>query len=99
MMSEVVGGEARVLVRFAHIHRHPLAVSEKFGPAMVPVNSTMIAFRRNCRANLQSGRDANLARQGDEIGVEVGAIPGAGVTGIDGIADTPPGAVFGVTQL
>src|SRR5437667_964947 len=99
MMPEVIISQAGVFVRFAYIHRNPLAVGKELGPAMITVDPTVISLRRNCGSDGKPSRNANRARQGDEIDVEIRAIARAGIAGIHRVADAPAGTVSGVAQF
>jgi hypothetical protein len=47
-------------------------------PTMVAVDAAVVAFGRNARADGEARRDARRTGHGDEVGVEVRAISGAG---------------------
>src|ERR1041385_4676297 len=99
MMAEIIIGQARILVGFADIDRDPFAVCEKLGPAMVPINSPVISLGGDACTDGEPGRDAHLPCQGDEIRMKIGTIAGAGITGVNSVADAPAGAIFGIAQF
>src|SRR5207244_7546044 len=52
IMTKIIISEFRVLPRFTDIHRHPLTVRQKFGPAMVALDFAFILVeigRASCR--------------------------------------------------
>ncbi len=99
VVAEVVRRETRVLVRFADVHRPPLAVGIELRPAVVAVDSAVVALGRDRGADGESRRDADGTRQRDEVGVEVGAVAVLGVARVDRIPLPPTVAVLGVAHL
>ena len=59
VMAEVVRREARILVAFADVHRPPLAVRVELRPAVIAVDSAVVALRRDRGADRESRRDAD----------------------------------------
>src|SRR6266487_385684 len=92
IMTEVVVGQLRVLPCFTNIHGHPASISEKFGPAMVALNRALVLVGRNCSADRKTRRYADAARQRNEISVEIAAVSGSRVAGVNGVAAAPAGA-------
>src|SRR5262252_4165571 len=99
MVPEVIVGQAGILVGLAHIHRHPFPVRKEFRPAMIPVDAPIVPLRGDGGPNGKSRRDADGAYQGDEIGMEIRAIPGANIAGIYSVPASPSVSVFGISYL
>src|SRR5205807_6735950 len=59
IMAEIIAGKLRILPRFTDVHRHPMFVSEKFGPTMVTLDCAFVPVRRNGCADSKTRRDAN----------------------------------------
>ena len=51
IMTKIIISQLRVLPRFTDIHRHPLTVREKFGPAMIALDLALILVGWNGRAD------------------------------------------------
>src|SRR5207245_8388003 len=74
VMAKVIIGQAGILVGFADIHRHPLAVREELRPTVVAIDAAVVSLRRDGGADGETSRDAGRARQRDEVGVKIRAI-------------------------
>src|SRR4029077_17141263 len=51
IMTKIIIRQLRVLPRFTNIHRNPLTVREKFGPAMVALDLALLLVGWNSRAD------------------------------------------------
>src|SRR6266550_7194799 len=74
IMTKIVISQLWVLPRFTDIHRNPLTVCEKFGPAMVTFDLPLILVGRNGRPDGKTSRYVDASRQSDEIRVEIRAV-------------------------
>ena len=97
-MAEVVGREGRVLVGLADVHRPPFPLGPELRPAVVAVDSALVALGRDGGADREAGRDPGGAGEGDEVGVEVGAVAGGRAARADGISLAPAFAVLHVAH-
>src|SRR5438034_134703 len=79
IMTEVVIGQLWIFPSFADVHWHPASIGKKFRPAMVAVDRSLIFIGRNRSAYGKTSGYADAARQSDEIGMEITAVPGPGV--------------------
>src|SRR5438876_7681530 len=59
---------------------------------MVAPDCPFVPVGWNSSANGKTRRNSNAARQSNEIGLEIGAVTGAHITGVLGVAATPTGA-------
>src|SRR5438034_2490783 len=91
-MAKVIISELWIFPCLADIHRHPAPVCQKFRPAMVAFDGAFVPVGWNGSANGKTRRNTNAARQSNEIGVEIGAVTGAHITCVLGVAATPAGA-------
>ena len=89
-MTKIIIRQFRVLPRFTDIHRNPLIVREKFGPAMVALDLALLLVGWNSRADGETRGYVDASRQSDEIRVEITTIAGASVARIDGVSAAPP---------
>src|SRR5205807_5694693 len=58
---------------------------------MVTLDCAFVPLGWNSSADGKTRRNTNAARQSNEIGVEIGAVTGAHITGVLGVAATPAG--------
>src|SRR5439155_26730116 len=79
IMTEVVIGQLWIFPSFADVHRHPASICKKFGPAVIAVDRSLIFVGGNRRADRKAGGYAYAARQSDEVGMEITAVPGSRV--------------------
>ena len=98
VMAEVVCRETGAFVAFADVNRPPPAIGIEFRPAMIDVNAAFIPFGRYDRTDSETCRDSDGPAEGDEIGMEIRAIAGSYVAGVNGIAFSPARAVFHVAH-
>src|SRR6266567_4224668 len=89
IMAEVVISQLWVFPSFADVHRHPAPIGKKFGPTMVAVDRSFILVGGNCRADRKAGGYAYASRQSDEVGMEITAVPGSRVAGVEGVTAAP----------
>src|SRR5436190_2380425 len=89
IMTKIVISELWVLPRFTNVHRHPLTVCEKFGPAMIPLDLALILVSWNGRADGETRGYVDASRQSDEVRVEITTIAGADVARIYGVSAAP----------
>src|SRR6516164_6024993 len=94
IMAKIIIRQLRVLPRFTDIHRHPLTVGEKFGPAMIALDLALILVGWDGRADGETRRYVDASRQSDEIRVEITTIAGARVARVDGISASPTSTRF-----
>src|SRR6266545_7449923 len=62
IMTEVVISQLWIFPRFADIHRHPVSIGEKFGPAMVTFDRAFVFIGGNRRANRKARRYSDATR-------------------------------------
>ena len=98
MMSEVVGRKARILIGLGNIDRAPLFFGIELHPTVITVYSSIIAFRRDCRAYSKAGWDANSPCQRYKVSVKVSAVSCADIACINSVPLTPARAVFHVAH-
>src|SRR6266404_93118 len=98
VMAKVIIGELRISPRFTDIHRHPPSIRQKFSPAMVAVDRAFLFVSGNGRANGETSGYADAACQSNEISVKIGAIAGARVTCVHGVATAPASSRFVVAH-
>ncbi len=89
IMTKIIISQLRVLPRFTDIHRNPLTVCEKFGPAMVALDLALILVGWNGRADGETRGYVDASRQSDEVRVEITTIAGASIARIDGVSAAP----------
>src|ERR1043166_4727233 len=89
IVTEIIVGQLRVFPRFADVHRNPLTVGEKFGPAMVTLDLAFILVGWNGRADGETRRYVDASRQSNEVCVKIRAVSGASITRVDP-APAPP---------
>ena len=89
VMTKIIIGQLRVLPRFTDIHRNPLTVREKFGPAMVALDLALILVGWNGRADGETGGYVDASRQSDEVRVEITTIARAGIARMNGVSTAP----------
>src|SRR5262249_12548115 len=99
VMAEIVIRQARVLVGFADIHRHPLAVGKELGPAVVTVDAALVSFGGDGGADGEARWNARLAREGAERGVEDREVAVRRVARLARIASTHAGAILAIAYL
>ena len=88
-MTKIIIRQLRVLPSFADIHRHPLTVREKFGPAMVAFDLAFPLVGWNGRAYGETRGYVDASRQSDEVRVEITTIAGASIAGVDRVSTAP----------
>ena len=88
-MTEVIIGELWIFPRFTDVHWHPASIGEEFSPAMVAVDRSLIFIGGNCSADGKAGGYAYAARQSDEVGMEITAVPSARVAGVERVTAAP----------
>src|SRR5207244_13522378 len=98
IVPEVVISQLRILPSFADIHRNPATICQEFSPAMVAVDRALVLVGWNGCANREPSGYADAARESNEVGVKIGAIAGARVAGVQGIATAPASSRFVVAH-
>src|SRR5438477_6320709 len=89
IMTKIIISQLWVLPRLTDVYRHPLAVREKFGPAMITLDLALILVGWNGRADGKTRGYVDASRQSDEIRVEITTIAGANIARIDGVSAAP----------
>src|SRR6188472_1581049 len=89
VMAKIIIGQLRVFPRFTDIHRNPLIVREKFGPAMVALDLALLLVGWNGRADGETRGYIDASRQCDEVRVEITAIAGVSVARVDRVSTAP----------
>src|SRR3954463_12240586 len=88
-MTKIIICQLRILPRFTDIHRNPLIVREKFGPAMVTLDLSLFFVGWNRCADCETRGYLDASRQRDEVRVEITTIACASIARIDRVSAAP----------
>lgn len=76
MVSKIIHTERGKLVALTDIDRPPLPIGKELCPAVVPLDAAFVPLGWDGRADGEARRDTDRARQCDEVGMEIRAVPG-----------------------
>src|SRR5205807_2977558 len=92
VMPEIVIRQLWILPCFADINGNPATICQELSPAMVAVDRALVFVSGNSSADGKARRDADAARQCNEIGMEISAVAGVHIAGIHGVTTAPASA-------
>src|SRR5438477_13032115 len=97
-MPEIVIRQLWILPRLADVNGNPATICQEFSPTMITVDPALVFVSRNGCTDRKASRNADAARQCNEIGVKIRTVTRLCVTCVHSITAAPASTGFVVAH-